>query len=87
VNYNRLNKLSRKFIVAEGGKPSVNVHGYIQALGEILNNLKPKTRTERLRVGVAKEHIREVRRHVKRLENKVNSLQEQLRILEESKGA
>ena len=87
MNYSRLNRISRKFIIAEVRKPSVTVHGYIQSLSEMLDNLKPKTRTERLSVGVAKEHIREVRRHVKRLENKVNSLQEQLRILEESKDA
>ncbi len=87
MNYNRLNKLSRKFIMAEGRNSSVTVHGYIPSLSDILEKLRPKTRTERLSVDVAKEHIREVRRHVKRLENRVDSLQEQLRILEESKEA
>tara|TARA_R100000664_G_C2716715_1_gene111556 strand:+ start:195 stop:461 length:267 start_codon:yes stop_codon:yes gene_type:complete len=59
---------------------------YIQGLEEIISNLKPKTMTEKRRMSLAKQHIREVKRYARRLHNEVGILQEKLNILEESKG-
>lgn len=59
---------------------------YIQGLEEIISNLKPRTMTEKRRMSLAKQHLREVKRYARRLQNENTILQEKLNILEESKG-
>ena len=59
---------------------------YIQGLQEVINNLKPKTVKEQNRLTLAKQHIREIRRHARRILNENADLQERLTLLEESKG-
>tara|TARA_R110001583_G_scaffold4660_20_gene26573 strand:- start:545 stop:811 length:267 start_codon:yes stop_codon:yes gene_type:complete len=59
---------------------------YIQGLEEIISNLKPKTMTEKRRMSLAKQHLREVKRYAKRMRNEMQLLHEKLNILEESKG-
>ena len=62
-----------------------NIFTYIQGLQEIISNLKPRTMTEKRRVSLAEQHLREVKRYARRLQNEVNVLQEKLNILEENK--
>ena len=64
-----------------------NIFTYIQGLQEIISNLKPRTMTEKRRLQIAKTHLREVKRFARRMENDMSVLQEQLNILEESKGS
>ena len=85
MNYSKLNTITRKFLLGEASKPSV--HSFIQALGETITKLKPKTQTEQRRVEMAKNQLKEIKRHVRRLEEQVNVLQEELKILEESARA
>ena len=59
---------------------------YIQGLEEIISNLKPRTMTEKRRMSLAKQHLREVKRYARRMQNEMGVLQEKLNILEESKG-
>ena len=59
---------------------------YIQGLEEIISNLKPRTMTEKRRMSLAKQHLREVKRYARRMQNEVHVLQEKLNIIEESKG-
>ena len=59
---------------------------YIQGLEEIISNLKPRTMTEKRRVTLAKQHLREVKRFARRMDNDIDILQEKLHILEESRG-
>jgi len=59
---------------------------YIQGLQEVINNLKPKTIKEQNRLTLAKQHLREIRRHARRMLNENADLQERLTLLEESKG-
>ena len=59
---------------------------YIQGLEEIISNLNPRTITEKRRMSLAKQHVREVKRYARRLQNENQVLQEKLNILEESKG-
>jgi hypothetical protein len=59
---------------------------YIQGLEEIISNLKPRTMTEKRRMSLAKQHLREVKRYARRMQNEVGILQEKLNILEESQG-
>jgi len=58
---------------------------YIQGLEEIISNLKPRTMTERRRMSLARQHLREVKRYARRMQNEMQVLEEQLNILEESK--
>ena len=59
---------------------------YIQGLQEIISNLKPRTLTEKRRMQLAKQHLREVKRFARKMQNDIGVLQEKLNILEESTG-
>ena len=61
------------------------VKSYIQSLEETLNSLKPKTIKERNKIQIAKQHLKEVRRQVRRMEERLTILEEQVSILEEKK--
>tara|TARA_Y100001970_G_C13785746_1_gene627705 strand:+ start:381 stop:632 length:252 start_codon:yes stop_codon:yes gene_type:complete len=63
-----------------------NIFTYIQGLQEIISNLKPKTMTEKRRLQLAKNHLREVKKFARRMDSDISVLQEKLNILEESKG-
>ena len=76
-------KMTRRFLT-EGQLPSGA--SFIQSLEEVLTKLRPNTRTDERRVEIAKSHLKEIRRSVRRLQNEVTLLQEQLQVLEEAKG-
>ena len=59
---------------------------YIQGLQEIISNLNPRTMTEKRRVTLATQHLREVKRYARRMQNEMNILEEKLNVLEESKN-
>ena len=82
MNYDKLNALTRSFLVNEGSQPGV--HSYIQSIEETLSNLSPKTKFDARRIEVAKKHLREVRRQTRRLEESVVNLEDKLKLLEES---
>ena len=79
--------LTRKFLegdfLKEGRTPDIN--SYIQTLGEILDNFKPKGVFEKRRLDVAREQLREIRRHTRRMQSQIHVLEEQVSILEENK--
>ena len=62
-----------------------SIFTYIQGLQEIISNLKPRTVTEKRRLQLAKQHIREVRKYARRMLNENMNLQEKLNLLEENK--
>ena len=62
-----------------------DLKSYIQSLSDILISLKPISLRERRRVGMALKNLREIKRHTKKLEEKVQILEEQVELLEESK--
>jgi len=72
----------REFLLNEGEK---HIHTYIQGLQEIIDKMKPRTVSEDRRLVLAKQHLREVRRHARRMLNENAELQEKLMLLEESK--
>ena len=76
-------KMTRRFLT-EGQLPSVA--SFIQSIEDVLTKLRPNTRTDERRVEIAKSHLKEIRRSVRRLQNEVTLLQEQLQVLEEAKG-
>lgn len=74
----------REFLINEelGEK---TIFTYIQGLQEIIANLKPRTVSEKRRLQLAKQHIKEVRKYARRMLNENMNLQEKLNLLEENK--
>ena len=75
--------MTKNFVMKEAAKPGLK--SYIQGLNEIISSLSPRSIRERRRLELAKEHIREIRRHTTRLEEQVRVLNERVSVLEESK--
>ena len=63
-----------------------NIFTYIQGLQEIISKFKPRTMTEQRRFALASQHLREVKRYARRMQNEMQVLQEKVGILEESLG-
>lgn len=76
--------ITRKFLLGEGIS-SPSLRSYIQSLNEIIIALRPVTLTEKRRVEIALEHIKEIKRRSRKLEEKVLMLEEKLKVLEEDK--
>ena len=81
------NALTRKFLtnLKEGKKSEVGLREYIQALGETLSSLNPRTQIEQRRLAMAKEQLNHIKRQTRRLQEKIAILEEQVSILEEDK--
>ena len=62
-----------------------SIFTFIQGLQEIISNLKPRTVSEKRRLQLAKQHIKEVRKYARRMLNENMNLQEKLNLLEENK--
>lgn len=62
-----------------------SIFTYIQGLQELISKFKPRTLTEERRLTLAKQHLREVRRFARRMQNEMEILYEKVNILEESK--
>ena len=62
-----------------------NIFTYIQGLQELISRFKPRTLTEERRLTLAKQHLREVKRFARRMQNEMEILHEKVNILEEAK--
>ena len=71
-------------MMSEGFDPPT-IKSYIQSLEESLNSFKPRTIKEKNTLGIAKQHLKEIKRQARRMEAKINILEEELKVLEESK--
>ena len=78
-----LNRITRRFLLGEGSAKAVNPQALLQAINEALSTLRPSSRRDENRIAVAKRHLREVTLSFKRLQEKVNTLEEKLQVLEE----
>lgn len=76
-------RLTRQFLLGESRAPSLAT--YIQSISEVLEAITPRTRTDERRIEMARQSLKEVRRHSRRLQERVNVLEEQVKILEENK--
>ena len=72
----------QKYLLKEEIEKDVFV--YIQSLQEIIAKINPKSMTEKRRLAVAGHHIKEVRKYARRMQNRVDLLEEKLNILEEA---
>ena len=77
-----LNKDWNRFMLGESLEER-NIFTYLQGLQEIISNIKPKSMTEERRLKLANNHLREVRRSARRMQNELQVLEERLNILDE----
>ena len=74
-------KLTREFLLGEG--KDVSVHSHVQSLMDILSSMRFSTKIGGRRAEMAKMHLQEIRKSVRRLEENVRHLEEQTQMLEE----
>tara|TARA_Y100000310_G_scaffold305229_1_gene345145 strand:- start:2096 stop:2347 length:252 start_codon:yes stop_codon:yes gene_type:complete len=79
--FDRLNKITREFILNEGAAPTFQT--WFQALYENLASLKPRTLSDQRRVDVMKHQLNELRRTTRQMHHKITQLEEQLQLLQE----
>ena len=77
-----LRRMTRKFIVNEG-KQQVNWQALVQSIEEALSSIRTSSLRDNRRVELAKHNLREIKRHLRKANERIETLEEQLRILEE----
>ena len=78
-------KLTKEFLVNEGQSPDTNILTYVQALSETIANMRPRSQAEGRRLAMAKQQLKEIKRHARRLQEQINVLEERVNVLEEIK--
>ena len=73
----------QQFLLNEG-LDEKGIFTYIQGLQEIIANIKPRTMTEKRRLALAVDNLREVKRYARKMQNEMMVLHEKLNVLEES---
>ena len=76
-------RMTREFLQEGTAKPSLA--SYLQSISEVLGAVTPRSRRDERRIEMAKNSLKEVRRHTRRLQERVNILEEQVQVLEENK--
>lgn len=78
-----LRRMTKNFLLGETlDKPGLM--SYIQSLEEIVYSIRPSSKSESRRLEIAKEQLRNIRRHSKRLAERVKTLEERITTLEEN---
>jgi hypothetical protein len=78
-----LNKLTKKFLLNEELK--VDAGASVQALYDIVSSIRVTNKRDNNRISLAKEHLRGIKRQLRTLNERVVSLEEELKILNEDK--
>ncbi len=68
----------------EGVKKLVDWKSLVQSIDESLSSLKPKSLRDSRRIELARHNLKEVKSHLRRANDRVATLEEQLRVLEEN---
>jgi hypothetical protein len=75
MNINLLDKMTRKFLLGEE-KEAPTIRNCVENVHEFLNKMKPRSMREGEQVKIAKEHLSEIKRLTKRLEEQIELLEE-----------
>lgn len=78
-----LKKLTKKILLNEDLR--VEPGASIQALYDIVSNIRVTNKRDTGRLQLAKEHIRSIKRQMRSLNERVSSLEEELKVLTEDK--
>ncbi len=79
-----LRTMTKRFIMSEGAKKLVDWKSLVQSIDEALSSLKPKSLRDSRRIELARHNLKEVKSHLRRANERVATLEEQLRVLEEN---
>lgn len=77
-----LRTMTRKFIMNEG-KQQVKWQALVQSIEEALSSIRTGSIRDSRRVELAKHNLKEIKRHLRKANERIETLEEQLRILEE----
>tara|TARA_R110002060_G_scaffold23166_14_gene31380 strand:- start:8213 stop:8452 length:240 start_codon:yes stop_codon:yes gene_type:complete len=78
-----LNQLTKSFILQENIK--VDPAASLQALSDIMSNIRVTNKRDTNRLELAKEHVRAIKREFRNLNERVAVLQDELTLLKEEK--
>ena len=78
-----LDQVTKKFLLKEGY--TFDAFASIQAMSDIVSNIRVTNKRDTNRLKLAKEHIRGIKRQMKSLNEKVDSLEQELNLLKEEK--
>jgi len=78
-----LNRLTKKFMLNEGVK--IDPLASVQALYDIVAQVRVSNKRDTGRMQLAKEHIKNIKRQIRSLNERVVQLEEQLTLLNEDK--
>lgn len=79
-----LRTMTKRFIMNEGAKKLVDWKSLVQSIDEALSSLNPKSLRDSRRIELARHNLKEVKSHLRRANERVATLEEQLRVLEEN---
>ena len=82
VNYY---KMTKDFLLHEGNIPEASILTYVQALSEVIANMKPRTQVEGRRLATAKQQLKEIKKMARKMQEQINVLEERVNVLEEIK--
>lgn len=78
-----LSRITKKFLLNEGVK--IDPLASVQALYDIVNQVRVSNKRDTGRMQLAKEHIKNIKRQIRSLNERVVQLEEQLNLLNEEK--
>jgi DNA repair ATPase RecN len=78
-------KMTKDFLLHEGQIPDANIMAYVQALSEVIANMKPRTQVESRRLSMAKQQLKEIKKMARKMQEQINVLEERVNVLEEIK--
>jgi hypothetical protein len=79
-----LNRMTKRFLLGET-KSAPSIRAYAESIAHILDDIRPKTQKESRQLSVARQHLQEIKKINRRLQEKISLLEEQVKILEEGK--
>jgi len=78
-----LRKLTKSFLLRENFR--LDPQTSVQALYDIITNIRVTNKRDTGRINLAKEHLRGIKRQLRSLNERVESLEEELNLLKEEK--
>jgi DNA-binding FrmR family transcriptional regulator len=78
-----LNQVTKKFLLNEAF--NIDAQASVQALSDIVSSIRVTNKRDTNRLKLAKEHIRGIKRQMKSLNEKIDSLEQELNLLKEEK--
>ena len=78
-----IKKITKQFILNEALR--IDPAASVQALFDIVSNIRVTNKRDNNRISLAKEHLRGIKRQLRSLNERIESLEEELNLLKEEK--